>query len=293
MAKPDKENALAKIPDDEKSQSIEVSVRSEQGEKPRSSSAAQRLKRVLIFFLRLLLFLAVLAALAVGAYFGLPILYERYVRPVENHTSQLTELEDRQTLSELQIAALQTHLATLETAQTPQAGSIADMESRLRALETDIAAHSRALESLDEMQANLLASNEANRSELESQISLLKSLELLSRARLFLYQSNYGLARQDVQTARDLLATLQADAPEFKTAEVAEGIFRLDLALKNLPAFPVAASDDLDIAWQILMQGIPQLPQEISAPEPATELPDATPTPTPEPPAEVAPTITP
>ncbi|HSG43822.1 MAG TPA: hypothetical protein VLA72_11755 [Anaerolineales bacterium] len=34
-------------------------------------------------------------------------------------------------------------------------------------------------------------------------------------------------------------------------------IFRLDLVLKNLPAFPVAASNDLDIAWQILIDGYP------------------------------------
>ena len=286
MAKTDQENALVPIPDNE-DKSIQVAAAQE--EKPKSSSAGRIIKRVLIFFLRLFLFLVILAALAAGAYFGLPILYEKYVRPVENHTAQLTKLEDRQKTSETQIAELQTRLSTLEAAQPNQAESITDIESRLVVVEASITAHTQILESLNEMQANLLADNEATRTEMENQIGLLKSLELLSRARLFLYQSNYGLARQDVQIARDLLVELQLDATEFKTLEVAEVVFRLDLVLKNLPAFPVAASDDLDIAWQVLMQGIPQAPEETVTPEPATETPDATP----EPPVEVVPTETP
>ena len=290
MAKTDQENALVPIPDNE-DKSIQVAAAQE--EKPKSSSAGRIIKRVLIFFLRLFLFLVILAALAAGAYFGLPILYEKYVRPVENHTAQLTKLEDRQKASETQIANLQMRLSTLEAAQPDQAESITDIESRLAVVEAGITAHTQELESLNEMQNNLLKENEAARFELENQISLLKSLELLSRARLFLYQSNYGLARLDVQTARDLLANLQLDATEFQPLEVTEVIFRLDLVLKNLPAFPVAASDDLDIAWQILMQGVPQVPAETLTPEPATALPESTPTFTPEPPVEVAPTVTP
>ena len=286
MAKTDQENAMVPISDKE---DISIQVPAAQEERPKSSSVGRVVKRVLIFFLRLILFLVILAALAAGAYFGLPILYEKYVRPVENHTAQLTKLEDRQKTSETQIAELQTRLSTLEAAQPNQAESITDIESRLVVVEASITAHTQILESLNEMQANLLADNEATRTEMENQIGLLKSLELLSRARLFLYQSNYGLARQDVQIARDLLVELQLDATEFKTLEVAEVVFRLDLVLKNLPAFPVAASDDLDIAWQVLMQGIPQAPEETVTPEPATETPDATP----EPPVEVVPTETP
>lgn len=286
MAKTDQENAMVPISDKE---DTSIQVPAAQEERPKSSSVGRVVKRVLIFFLRLILFLVILAALAAGAYFGLPILYEKYVRPVENHTAQLTKLEDRQKTSETQIAELQTRLSTLEAAQPNQAESITDIESRLVVVEASITAHTQILESLNEMQANLLADNEATRTEMENQIGLLKSLELLSRARLFLYQSNYGLARQDVQIARDLLVELQLDATEFKTLEVAEVVFRLDLVLKNLPAFPVAASDDLDIAWQVLMQGIPQAPEETVTPEPATETPDATP----EPPVEVVPTETP
>jgi hypothetical protein len=67
------------------------------------------------------------------------------------------------------------------------------------------------------------------------------------------------------------------------------------MTLSNLPNFPVAASDDLDIGWQILLEGLP----------PATPTPSATPTPagtlsstpnvtfTPSPPVTVTLSVTP
>ena len=36
------------------------------------------------------------------------------------------------------------------------------------------------------------------------------------------------------------------------------------MVLSNLPDFPVAASDDLDIAWQILLSGLPQATPTLS-----------------------------
>jgi hypothetical protein len=78
--------------------------------------------------------------------------------------------------------------------------------------------------------------------------------------RWFLYESNFGLAKQDVQSARAILAATQASAPEPESKDLAEVVNRLDLAIARLPEFPVVASDDLDIAWQVLLQGIPQIP---------------------------------
>jgi hypothetical protein len=43
---------------------------------------------------------------------------------------------------------------------------------------------------------------------------------------------------------------LQSETDQPQLAQV---IYRLDLALGNLPAFPVVASADLEIAWQMLM----------------------------------------
>jgi hypothetical protein len=89
-----------------------------------------------------------------------------------------------------------------------------------------------------------------------------------------MYQSNFGLARQDVQIARDLLATIQPDARELLASELDAVILRLDMTLANLPDFPLIASDDLDIAWQILLSGLPQAtPTVIETPTPVATSP--------------------
>ena len=269
MPKSKKDNALETIPDEE-----EVIVVSGNADQDEPSRAGKFLVRALGFILRLALFLIFIAALGAGIYFGLPILNEKYVRPVEINSSQLSDLTKQQALNENQIAEMKTQLAALEAAQSSQAAPITDLSARVAALEESIAMHDKSLSTLAKIQASLQASDEESQVELVLQIKKLKSMELLSRARLFLYQSNFGLARADVQTARDLLAEIQPDESDLLDAEIAQTITRLDLVLKNLPSFPVAASDDLDIAWQILLGGIP--PQELVTPVP--EL-DATPTP--------------
>jgi cell division protein FtsB len=228
-------------------------------EKPRQTFG-QVVMRILVFLLQLIVFLAILGGIGAAAYFGLPIVYERYIRPVEQNTSQLNDLKFRQDRSDIQITDLQTRLATLESGQTTQSDSLTDLDSRVQTL---AGADIQRNESLIE---------------LTYQSDLLRAMELLSRARLFLYQSNFGLARSDVQAARDILAEMQATAPESKQKDLTEALFRLDLALQNLPDFPVAASDDLDIAWQILMDGYPVAPTATPTPIP-TLPPEATATP--------------
>lgn len=238
------------------------------------SSFGQRLGRFFRFLFTFLLVLLILGAIGAGLYFGLPFAYEKYVLPVQQNTAQLTGLQTQQAQSERAILDLQTRLAEVEAAQNEQAKSLADLGLRVDGLEQEIAAHTQMLAALDEMQKKLAEQGAAASAELSRQVDLLKSMELLSRARLFMYQSNFGLAKADVQTARDILAGVQPSAPELLAADLKEVLLRLDLTLSNLPAFPVAASDDLDIAWIILLGGIPPA-------EPTT--PTATPEPLPQP----------
>jgi hypothetical protein len=88
------------------------------------------------------------------------------------------------------------------------------------------------------------------------------------------------LAREDVKSARELLGTLQAETDDKSFDQAIE---RLDMALGNLPAFPVVAAGDLEIAWQILVSGEP----------PATSTPEPTVTFTIEPTLEATPTAIP
>ena len=231
----------------------------ETDQRPRQSFS-QVLRNILLAVLRLMLLVAVIGGIGAAIYFGVPLVYEQYIRPVKENTSQLNDLNIRQNQSETQIADLQARLSTLEADQTTQGNSLTDIGSRVQTLE---GADVQRNESLIE---------------LTYQSDLIRAMELLSRARLFLYQSNFGLARSDIQAARNVLAELQSIAPESKQTDLKEALFRLDLAIQNLPDFPVAASDDLDIAWQILMDGYPVTSTLAPTPTPSTNT-EGTPTP--------------
>lgn len=264
---------------------------------PSGPSLGQRVRRFFRFLFRLVAWVIILGIIGAGLYFVLPLLYQRYVVPVEQNTAEVTELQSRQKQTEQELADLQNRLETMETGQGQNAKSLTGLDQRVSELETEITTRTQSLAALERMQSELQAQNEAASAELQRQIDLLKAMELLSRARLFMYQSNFGLARQDVQIARDLLAMIQPDAPAPASLadDLDEVIRRLDLTLFNLPDFPVAASDDLDIAWQILLAGLPQAAPTLSeTPTPAGTLsstPEATLTPTPQ--ATLEPSATP
>lgn len=202
-------------------------------------SFLKRLGRAFLFFMRALIRLILLALLfaAVGAmfYFGLPYIQKTFIAPVEENTAQIQSMEG-------EIADLQAQLD--------------EMNGRVTVLEDSIEAHSASIENLEQMQVSLEEEMKTNDDalllELKHEAMFTRALDTLARARLYLAQSNFGLAKTDVQTARDLLFELES---ETKDEILAQAIARLDLALGNLPEFPVVASGDLEIAWQILISG--------------------------------------
>jgi hypothetical protein len=243
---------IAPAPQETGIEPVSEPVGEKSGEDRPGQTFGQIARNIVLALLRLILIVTVIAGCGVLVYFGVPYVYNNLVRPVEENTSQMNDITFRQDQSEIQIADLQMRIATLEAGQATQSDSVTEIDSRVQTLE---GADVRRNESLIE---------------LEYQSALLRAMELLSRARLFLYQSNFGLARSDVQAARNVLADMQATAPQGKQTDLTEALFRLDLAIKNLPDFPVAASDDLDIAWQILMDGYPMAPAATPTLVPAT-----------------------
>lgn len=220
----------------------------------------QRLGRAFLGFLKFLFVLFIIAVIlggiGAGLYFGLPYLHQVYVVPVNQNTARIAEVADQQARDALalqaEIVGLKTEIDDLKTRDT-------EFETQLAAIETSIEGHSAALERLDEMQSKLDQAADQQReglnAELARQVKLTRVIELLSRARLYLSQSNFGQARQDVQLARDLLSDLRDDSPAGEQAPLDAALFRLDLALGNLPGFPVVAVDDLNIAWNLLVLG--------------------------------------
>jgi hypothetical protein len=281
MAKRVKESApesgLVKVVDPLYDAPVEVDVASDPQPAPRRSSVGAVVRRFFELLLRLISWVIIFGVFGAALYYGLPMLYQKFVVPVEQNTVQMAELQSQQKLTEQDVTNLKKQLNTLEAGQSQNVQSLNELDTRLSSIETEIAAHTKSLAALDEMQTELQAQDEATAADLQREINVLKSMELLSRARLFMYQSNFGLARQDVQIARDVLADIELEKGDQFADDVDAVIRRLDLVLTNLPNFPVAASDDLDIAWQILLSGMPEAPVSTDATAVPVGTPSATP----------------
>jgi DNA uptake protein ComE-like DNA-binding protein len=198
-----------------------------------------RLGRALLNFIRalfrLIALVLVIGGIGAGLYYGLPFINQKVIVPIEKNSAQIKQVE-----------------AEVKTLQT----QLDETNSRVDVLEKSIETNTASLTKLDEIQATLekeiQTSHDETLLQLKHEVMFTRAMEMLGRARLYLAQSNFGLAREDVNSARDLLVTLQN---ETKDEARGQAITRLDLALGNLPAFPVVAAGDLEIAWQILMSG--------------------------------------
>lgn len=228
--------------------------------------------RVVKWLVGLLLVLLILAALAASAYFGLPYLREKYIRPVEENTLRLYLLATQQAADRSHSdATLRVLQADLDVART-----------RLGMAEKALEAQRLALARVETAQANLQTAQNAQQekllADLTYEVQLTRVLDLMGRARLYLAQSNFGTAREDVAAVRALLVKLQPAAPAEQAAAFKVVIGRLDLALENLPAYPVVAANDVEIAWQILIDNLPSDLPPLQLVTPAPVEPPATPT---------------
>lgn len=198
------------------------------------------------------------AAVVVAGFALWPEFRDRVLDPVEANAADTAAVSDRVDAAEAQVARLEAEalelrnrIASLESGAATLGADLDATSGRVDDLVPVIEGHTEALELLDAQQAALAGRVDADSVEAAIGIDVVRSMELMSRARLFLYQSNYGLAAEDVRAAHAVLEriTEQADAPDV----FALALERLDRVLENLPDRPVLASDDLDVAWQILL----------------------------------------
>jgi hypothetical protein len=279
---PSESRAMITVEEEAAPASIDVRRPVQESAREAKPSFWSRLGQAFLTFLRALLRLFIILVVIVGIgaaiYFAIPFINRTFIVPVERNTARIGELED-------EIATLQKQLQ--------------EMDTRVGAMEKTIETHSASITKLEEMQATLEQETSAQSNSvmvaLKREIMLTRAIETLARARLYLSQSNFGLAKQDVQSTRDILTQLLTDTPAYQADALNQIIMRLDLALGNLPTFPVIAADDVDIAWQLLMIGPPKSEADAIAtftPTPVA-IPTLTYTSTPTPVLEATPTTTP
>ncbi len=238
-------------------------------EEPKGSGGFRRFMRRLVNFL---IIVVILGGIGIGIYFGWPVAYERYFQPVAENTADLETMDVRLAEVEGQVASLQADAAAAGVAFDDLAAQQAAFGAESGEVAAQIAAHDRRLDALDATVSGLDASVDDASLAFIRELDMLRSMELLSRARLFLYQANYGLAAQDLEAARSVLLALE---PGSDAEQIDEAILRVGYALNALPDRPVPASDDLDIAWQVLLGTVPVAPPAVVE-EPADSTPTTT-----------------
>lgn len=181
------------------------------------------------------------------------------------------KIDSLQSGNEEQLSGLQAELEAVNT-------SLEDLESRASQLQEDL---SKAEANLQTVQDVMLA-QDTPVAALRRELVLVRVMEYLTRSRIFLVENNLGTAAQDIEAARDLLAGLEALVPEYQQEALAAIQERVDQALEQLADQPVLAAQDLEVAWQLLQQGLPGEPP-IEPASGGTAEPAPTPSPTPRP----------
>jgi predicted nucleic acid-binding Zn-ribbon protein len=252
-------------------------------------------------FVRLLAIVVLAVLLGAGIFYGLPALYTTYIEPLQTSIIHLQDAQSLQDQTNQQVNQrlddLQKRLNTLETQNDTVKQQIGELNARLDSQEgasQELASTLEAAQAADEKRFNAAStgmdqldkkladlSDELDRTNqdlqdiadefhatntpvaaLARELQLVKAMEILTRSRISLISNNVGLAREDIQSGRNMLAALLPQVPSDQVESLTAIVARLDLALGNLPDSPVLAADDLEIAWQLLQRGLSYQPSE-------------------------------
>ncbi len=193
----------------------------------------------------------------------LEIQSDTHKQSIDDLRSQLSTLDDAlqlqasslEELASLQVAVeeLQASVDTLSEQLDDHTATFDDIHAEITSLQEALEVQQSGLETLG---ADL--QSQATLDAVQQQLELLKTMELLTRARLNLAADNLGLAREDLQAAIDGLTALKATLSEEQASYLDAVIQRLEQATANLAENPSLSEQDLEIAWQLLYQGFPQ-----------------------------------
>ena len=187
---------------------------------------------------------------------------------------------DMETLSEEAITRIQTleaSAAEMESSVSAQSTEISVLKTQAAQIAADLPVAQAELDDLKtqvNQMTDLLDGWDLTVSNYGSTLHQIKALVLLSRAQLSISQNNFGLAQQDVQTARDAIALLENNTGTHPPAAYAAILVRLDSALLNLPDSPIAANTDIESAWNTLWALIET---DLQAEPTSTQTPEPTP----------------
>ncbi|MFQ6057941.1 MAG: hypothetical protein ACE5MB_03545 [Anaerolineae bacterium] len=230
--------------------------------------------------IKLILALAVIAALGVGIYYGGLYAYYGILSPINSNTNAINVLQgDLETAQrdfgrELQvrderIAHLAEQIAQLAAQQEAIKAleeKLASQDQQVVALQEALAAHQEALAAADKGLTGLetklagiekamdrlaaqAAAPEAEITRLKVQALLLQASSQALKARMRLMQNNAGLAKEELGLMEPTLEAMARLGDE-ETRGTVEGLrARLEATLAAIDENPFVASEELDILW--------------------------------------------
>ena len=239
--------------------------------------------RFLRALMRLMIFGVLVAILTAAVYLGVVYLFQNAVQPARANAEQLRDLSTRQASrekkSDERLDGMNQRMAELESQQDLNNEQFSRLKGDVEALNQAIGGQTSTLERLEllegqmntvlqfisplatgTVQETLVASNQQLRADMLSmqrELKTLKALELINRARLFILQENYGKAANDIEEAHQSLLALRDILPAESRGKIDLILQRLELALLNIQSAPGMASDDLEIAWGLLLSNLP------------------------------------
>jgi uncharacterized coiled-coil protein SlyX len=253
------------------------------------------IQRFLSFLLRIVVVIVLGIGLGAGVFYGTQKLYRDFIATAQENRQRLDRLENDLALSDDKFATQMDHLderlVDLEGRLAVQAEALASLDARVERLrsvqdehEDEVTELALLPDDVTQVEVSILELTqkvEAIESELRAlgipahqlqyQLQLVRTMSLLTRARVSLIHDNLGLASEDISAAAALLqAMIEQGTPE--EIETLESILkRLELALDDVRDSPVIAADELEIAWKLLIEATEYSPMPTPAVTPEAQ----------------------
>jgi hypothetical protein len=233
-------------------------------------------RRALRWIFRMLVVIMLGIALGAGIYYGVRSFYRDAIEPLQTLDQRMRDSEagmfelkeivreDKKTVTEemadlrgnlaLQaekLASLAAQVERLELQTEDQDDVLAelvDLRETLDQIDQDQASTEEKLETLEE----LIEAGELPAERVQSTLQLIRVMNLLTRARLWIEQNNFGLASDDIEASLEILEELSTvDESDERLLEI---IDRLTLALETTTTESTLAEEELEIVWKLLIE---------------------------------------
>jgi SMC interacting uncharacterized protein involved in chromosome segregation len=262
----------------------EAEMETQQKRPPQKEKASPEepslIMRVIRWVFRMLAVVLLGIALGAGIYYGVRRIYRDTIEPLQTLDQRMMEMEA--TVSELNAAlrdernSTARQISELQGRIAAQAEDIASLSAQTSRIEIQIEGQGEALEAVAELRAGLeqakkeldstgeqlqelqatVDAGELPAEQVRANLQLMRVMNLMTRARLWIEQDNFGLASEDIRAALELIQPLAADeiSDDESPSQLQQIADQLTLALDAVRTDPVLTEEELEIAWKLLLE---------------------------------------